>query len=47
MSDVVRDADECARALEDALEAMDPPIDVHEGILRLIAELVPYGEWSC
>lgn len=40
---VVRDADECSRAIEAALEAMDPPIEVYGGIVRLIAELVPYG----
>lgn len=43
MSDVVRNADECARAIDAALEAMDPPIDVFEGILKLIAKFVPYG----
>lgn len=44
MSDVIRDADECVKALEKALEAMHPPIDVYEGILCLIAEFVSYGK---
>lgn len=30
--------EECAYAIEMALEAMDPPIEVFRGILRLIAE---------
>lgn len=38
------DADECTRALEIALTAMKPPLDVYEGILRLIAAFVPYGK---
>lgn len=38
-------ADECAKAIEEALEAMDPPLEVFEGILRLIAEFAqPHGE---
>lgn len=44
MLPAIRNADECTQALERALEAMDPPLDVHAGILRLIANLVPYGE---
>lgn len=44
MSDVVPNADECVRALEQATQAMEPPLDVFEGILSLIAEFVPYGE---
>lgn len=44
MSDVVvRDADECARAIQRALAAMDPPIDVYEGIVKLIADFLSYG----
>lgn len=31
-------ADESVEAIEASLEAMDPPIDVYEGILKLIAE---------
>lgn len=46
MSDVVRNADECARVIEKALETMDPPIELHAGILRLIAEFtVGDDEW--
>lgn len=43
---VISSADECTRALERALEAMNPPFDddVHEGIISLIANFVPYGE---
>lgn len=44
MSDVVHDANGCARAIEAALEAMDPPLEVFEGIVKLIANFVPYGE---
>lgn len=38
--------EECVGALENALEAMEPPLEdnVHKGILQLIAEFVPYGE---
>lgn len=36
MSDYIRNADECAKALERAMEAID--LEVHEGILRLIAD---------
>ena len=32
------DVEECARVIERALEAMDPPIEIYTGILRLIAE---------
>lgn len=46
MSYYVRDVDECVKALEVAVEAMDPPLDVFGGILRLIAEFVPYGTVS-
>lgn len=43
--DVFTSADECAQAIETALAAMDPPIEVYEGIIKLIAELArPYGE---
>lgn len=43
MSDsVVRSADECVRALEKALVAMDTALEVYEGILRIIAAFVPY-----
>lgn len=46
MSDVVHDADECARAIERALEAMDPPIEGYAGILQLIAVFaVGDDEW--
>lgn len=41
---VVCNVDECARALEQALEAMKPPLDVFAGILRLIGGFVSYGE---
>lgn len=42
MPDFIRNADECVRALQTAtLQATDPPLDVYEGILRLIAEFVP------
>lgn len=40
-----RDAEECTRALERALAAMKPPLDVYEGILQLIAKFVPFGEF--
>lgn len=43
MSDVVRKPDDCAQAIERAL-AMDPPIEVFAGILRLIAAFVPFGK---
>lgn len=44
MSDVaISSADECTKAIERALAAMDPPLDVYEGIVKLIAEFVPYG----
>lgn len=48
MSDVVIiDSDECARAIDAALQAMNPPIEVHEGILTLIAKYAkPYGKWT-
>lgn len=37
--------DECARYIEAALEALDPPLDVFGGILILIAEFAqPHGE---
>lgn len=51
MTDADRDKkkiDQCARAIEEALEAMNPPLAVHGGILRLIAEYAmcrpPYSE---
>lgn len=44
MSNFVRDADECVTALVQALETIDPPLDVFEGILRIIAGFLPYGE---
>lgn len=43
MSNVVRNANECAQAIESALTTMDPPLEVYEGIVRLIAEFVSYG----
>lgn len=39
------DVDQCARAIEKALEAMDPPIEVYAGIVRLIAEMASADEW--
>lgn len=42
---VVQNANECTDALAAAVDAMNPPIDVYEGILRLIAEFVPYREF--
>lgn len=42
MSDVVHNAQECTQALERVMDAME--LEVHVGILRLIADLVPYGE---
>lgn len=47
--DVISCVDDCVRALETALEAMDPPLeyDVHGGILQLIAEFAePFGKWQ-
>lgn len=45
MSNVVRDVDECSRAIEAALAAMDPPMEAYEGILKLIAEFAqPHRE---
>lgn len=35
--DFIRNADECARALERATRAMNPPLEVYEGILQVIA----------
>lgn len=43
---VIRDADECARFLEEALEALDPPIEVHRGILRVISDYMTFGKRS-
>lgn len=40
---VIRNADECVAALVSALDAIDPALDVYEGIVRIIAEFVPYG----
>ena len=39
----VAHTDECIAALTAALEAMRPPIDVHDGVLRIIAAFVPYN----
>lgn len=45
MSDAIRDADVCAQVIESALAVMDPPLEVFEGVLKLIAEYAqPYGE---
>lgn len=45
MSDCFRNADECVRALERALEQMDT-IEIYSGILKLIAEMaVGPDEW--
>lgn len=41
----VSNALECAKALERALEALYPSLDVYEGVLLLIAEFVPYSEY--
>lgn len=38
MSDAVDNIGECARAIESALVAMDPPLEVFGGVLKLIAE---------
>lgn len=47
MSDVISNADECARAIERALAAMDPPLEVFGGVLTLIAEFAqPWRESS-
>lgn len=35
---VVKNAEECEDALERALDAITPPLDVYGGIVRLIAE---------
>lgn len=44
--DVPGSTDECVRTIEAALEAMSPPIEVYDGILRLIAEFAePCGKW--
>lgn len=43
MSDiVVNSAEECAQAIRKALTSMDPPLDVFDGVVRLIAHHVPY-----
>lgn len=39
----IRNAEECLGALTDAIEAMDPDLDVTVYLLRLIAEFVSYG----
>lgn len=43
---MITSADQCTRALEEALEAMEPPLNdnVHGGILRLIAEFMPWSK---
>lgn len=40
------DATERAKALERALAAMNPPLEVYESILELIAEYFTYGEFG-
>lgn len=41
--DAIRNADDCARALEMAIQVMDPPLEVYNGILRRIADFAgPY-----
>lgn len=40
---VIQNADECVAALTSTLDAIEPALDVYEGILRIIAEFVPYG----
>lgn len=45
IGDVFTSVDECARAIEGALVAMNPPIEVYGGILRLIAQFAQsHGE---
>lgn len=44
MSNAIRNTDDCVQALERAMGAMNPPLEVFEGILQLIAEFVPYRE---
>lgn len=47
MSDVIHDADNYAWAIERATEAMDPPIEVYTGILKLIAAFtIGDDDWS-
>lgn len=39
--------DERVRAIDNALGAMDPPLEVFGGVLKLIAEFAaPYGEFQ-
>lgn len=45
MSDLILNAEDCARAIVRGVQAMGLLLDVHQGILRLIAEFVPYGEF--
>lgn len=42
----IHNADECVKALSGAVDAIDPPIDAIEDILRVIASYVPYGASS-
>lgn len=45
--DAFASADKCAETVEAALEAMEPSLEVHSGIPRLIAEFAqPYGKCS-
>lgn len=46
MSMIVNNAHKCVKALEMALEAMEPSLGVYDCILRIIAEFVPYGASS-
>lgn len=40
--EMVFNVDECVRALQTAVAEMERPLEVYIGILRLIAQLVPY-----
>lgn len=40
----ILNADELVDALSAALDATEPPLEVYEGLLRLIAKFVPFGK---
>lgn len=40
----IRNAAECTRVLADAIDQQQPDLEVFDGILRLIAAFVPFGE---
>lgn len=46
ITDKYYNADGCVRALDAAVAAMDPEMEVHKGILHLIADFVPYGGFA-